>query len=173
MFNKKFLFAVFLLFASISGAMATKQRADYIEFQSRLYKFGFYGQTPLEDYFHVTKTKRPKLFTSKLSNFKRGHIGHWRVHNKKLWLVTIYVREEIFNYDPYQPLADLVCFPLERLFPGEDPIIYAKWYSGKLIAYADERANLINDREKGDNPLYSLTFEKGILVKSKRLEAKK
>jgi hypothetical protein len=152
---------------SCSVATATMQREDYLEFDSKLYRFGNYGDTPLEDYFSRYLAARPKEFKVFCSNLWRGHIAHWRVSNSKLWLVCIYIQDEdAFLEQSTQSLGAMVIYPIQNLFPDQGPSIFADWFSGEIPIHEDPIVrNLVNPDNQQESHVERLIFQKGVLVK--------
>jgi hypothetical protein len=150
---------------SCTVATATMQRQDYLEFESKLFRFGTYGDTPLEEYFRRNPGSRPKEFKAECSNLWRGHIAHWRVTQNKLWLVSIYIRDDSVLFVPAAALSDMVIYPIQNIFHDPEPSVFADWFSGEIQVTEDPTVeNLVNPNRPQEAHTKRLCFQKGVLV---------
>ena len=132
---KTILSTILGLIVTCSPVVATKQRSDFLEYQSQIYEFGHHGATPLVDYFKRFDIDPPDEFRPRNTNLDRGHIAHWRVYDGKLWLVSIYMPSQSDDHseDGREGLfLDLWLFPLARIFPDRGQVVHADWFTGSL-----------------------------------------
>jgi hypothetical protein len=165
-------FTLVISLACIGALLATPQKPDRIEFDNHVFPIGvWFSDLPLESYFKRFPDKRPKEFMGSRSDFRRGYAAYWRVADRKLWLVYLeYPTPESVPYEQVDRLTPdpifLSPFPLQRIFTGRGPAIFADWYSGDI----ELERKVVREEEvpKGRIQTYEgrvLVFKKGVLTK--------
>ncbi|MGB0834424.1 MAG: hypothetical protein ACPGR2_07895 [Psychrobium sp.] len=130
----------------------TAQIPETIEFEN---KKQMLLTCPLEDYFTLGKVDSP--FNANCSALWRGYIGHWKIINGRLYLISV---EPQFDEENTTVLGDI--------FPGFDNCVFAHWYSGELrIASGKE----VEFAHAGFGSVYArevfLSVEEGVLVSTR------
>jgi hypothetical protein len=138
-------------------AQATYQDMDVIEYGGESYCFGFYGNTPLVEYFDQKKFEYPREFIYASSACHRRHIASWRVVDKKLYLVQILVFDNYLGTGSSDPTDFWKLpshnFPLQKLFPDAGPAVFANWFSGNI--HLNEGSRIFE---------YTLVFTNGVCL---------
>lgn len=120
-----------VLSTSLSG---TFQRGDYVEFDAHLYRImDTTLPSPLESYLKENDLKVPSSSDPEATNLYRGYIALWRVKDKRLFLISIFIPNPMYySSDSIGPLNQFTIYPLENLFPEESPVVFASWFSGEM-----------------------------------------